>query len=70
MKELIRAAGFSQVGFCEQVGISTSSLRYYNSGEKEPTLGVVLKMCEVLQVSPKAIASALGKDVKDVPDDR
>lgn len=69
LKELIRAAGYSQVGFCEQVGISTSSLAYYNRGEKDPTLGVVLRMCEVLKLSPKAIAAALGKDVTEVPND-
>ncbi|NJN74230.1 MAG: helix-turn-helix transcriptional regulator [Limnothrix sp. RL_2_0] len=55
LKELIRAAGYSQIGFCEKVGISTSSLRYYNNCEKEPTLGVFLKMCEVLNLSPRQL---------------
>ena len=70
LKELIRSAGYSQIGFCEQVGISPSSLRYYNSGEKEPTLGVFLRMCEVLKLSPKVIASSLGKDISAVPNDQ
>lgn len=41
--------------FCEQVGISRRILDYYFKDQRRPSLAVIMKMADVLRVSPKEL---------------
>lgn len=69
LKDLIEQCGFTQKSFAEALGLAYSTVRYYVAGQKTPGADILADMCRVLGRSPKVVLSALGIDVKGIPDD-
>ncbi len=69
MKSLIEAAGYTQKNFAKSMGVATSTITYYISGEKLPRVDRFFEMCKKLNVDPITLAKSIGLDVSDIPDD-
>lgn len=67
LKSLIESAGFTQKEFAKSLGVATSTVTYYISGEKLPRVDRFLEMCKRLNVSPLTLAQSIGLDVDGVP---
>jgi len=51
LKDVRTDAGMSQRDVAESVGITPSAYANYEQNLREPSLGVLVKICEVLDVS-------------------
>lgn len=69
LKSLIEAAGYTQKNFAKSMGVATSTITYYISGEKLPRVDRFFEMCKKLNVDPITLAKSIGLDVSDIPDD-
>ena len=67
MKSLIESAGYTQKNFAKSLGVATSTVTYYISGEKLPRVDRFFEMCRKLNVDPITLAKSIGVDVEDVP---
>ena len=70
LKSLIEAAGYTQKKFAQSIGVATSTVTYYISGEKLPRVDRFLDMCKKLNVSPITLAKSMKLDVSGIPDDK
>ena len=50
--ELMKIRGLSQKEFCEMSGISQSTVSDWHRKKRDPSAGSILKICEILKVSP------------------
>lgn len=69
LKALIEKSGYTQKSFAQSLGKAYSTVQYYVSGEKSPSVHVLADMCRVLNQSPKTVMNALGIDTTGIPDD-
>lgn len=67
LKSLIESAGYTQKNFAKSLGVATSTVTYYISGEKLPRVDRFFEMCRKLNVDPITLAKSIGVDVEDVP---
>lgn len=66
---LREVAGYTQETFSRELGLSKSTIGFYESGQKLPRVDRFLSMCRVLGVSPKTLARAMRLDVSGIADD-
>ena len=69
LKDLIEQHGYTQKSFAKALNRVPSTLYYYMTGKKVPTITVVADMCRLLDESPKTVMKSLGIDVTGIPDD-
>ncbi len=67
LKSLIESAGYTQKNFAKSLGVATSTVTYYISGEKLPRVDRFFEMCRKLNVDPITLAKSIGVNVEDVP---
>ena len=67
LKSLIESAGYTQKNFAKSLGVATSTVTYYISGEKLPRVDLFFEMCRKLNVDPITLAKSIGVDVEGVP---
>lgn len=67
LKSLIESAGYTQKNFAKSLGVATSTVTYYISGEKLPRVDRFFEMCRKLNVDPITLAKSIGVDVEGVP---
>ncbi len=70
LDELIKEHGYTQKSFAKALNKVPSSIYYYISGKRVPTVTVVADMCRLLDESPKTVMKSLGIDVTGIPDDQ
>ena len=51
LKEVRKEQGFSQKEVAEMVGVSASCYANYEQGTREPSLSILAKICDALDVS-------------------
>ena len=61
LRELRRAAGLSQPGLAEASGVAVSTIREFEQGRREPTLGTLLKLAAGLSASLSAFDPPPGQ---------
>ena len=49
--EVLKENNLSQVAFAKKIGMSQSVVNNYCTGKREPTLDVLIAICEVLDIS-------------------
>ncbi len=69
LQTLREAAGHTQESLSRTLGLSKSTIGFYEAGQKLPRVDNFLAMCKALNVSPKTLARAMRLDVADIPDD-
>jgi transcriptional regulator with XRE-family HTH domain len=69
LKSLIESAGYTQKNFAKSLGVATSTVTYYISGEKLPRVDRFFEMCKKLNVDPITLAKSIGIDVEGIPND-
>jgi DNA-binding XRE family transcriptional regulator len=67
LKRRRREAGLTQAELARQVGRSHASLTHYESGFTVPPTAALLRVCEVLQVEPGSLFTAVPEK-EDVPE--
>lgn len=70
LNDLLKEHGYTQKSFAIALNKAYSTVRYYISKEKMPTVTVIADMCRLLDESPKTVMKSLGIDVTGIPDDR
>lgn len=68
LKSLIESAGYTQKDFAKSLGVATSTVTYYISGEKLPRVDRFFEMCRKLSVDPITLAKSIEINVSDIPD--
>jgi DNA-binding XRE family transcriptional regulator len=61
VRELRRAAGLSQVMLAERAGMSRLHLLRIETAQREPTLGIILKLARALKVTPAKLFEGVGE---------
>lgn len=51
LKDTLRIKGFSQKNFASLIGVTTNSMSSYITGKVYPQIDVLMKMCDILDVS-------------------
>lgn len=57
IRESRKKAGFTQKQVAEKVGLSEQAIRMYELGKREPSLDVIKRIGEVLDVAPESLRS-------------
>jgi transcriptional regulator with XRE-family HTH domain len=67
LKSLIESAGYTQKDFAKSLGVATSTVTYYISGEKLPRVDRFFEMCRKLSVDPITLGKSIGLKIDDIP---
>jgi transcriptional regulator with XRE-family HTH domain len=61
IRERARELGLSDAEVARRVGLSERRYGYYATGEREPNLATLVRICEVLAATPNDLLLAQGK---------
>jgi transcriptional regulator with XRE-family HTH domain len=50
LKEILEARGVKQYDLAQKLGVSTVSLSNWSTGKSQPSLGTVVRICQILDV--------------------
>lgn len=67
IKEVLKEKGIKQVWLAEQLGKSFNTVNGYVQNRKQPSLMVLFKIGEILNVSPKELLDAHQSIKKENP---
>ena len=51
LNEVLKENGISQVALAQKIAMSQGVVNNYCTGKREPTLDVLMRICEVLEIS-------------------
>lgn len=63
--ELLEERGMSEAAFAKKIGTSRSTVNSWKIRKQNPSSDKIMKICEVLEVSPEELLS--DKDKQDTP---
>lgn len=69
LKQLRESAGYSQAKLGERIGVSQSAIKFWESGQREPTITNVIALAKTFNVSLRTICLSMGLDVTGIPSD-
>ncbi|HZI75445.1 MAG TPA: helix-turn-helix transcriptional regulator [Gemmatimonadales bacterium] len=61
IRERARELGLSDAEVARRAGLSERRYGYYSTGEREPNLATLVRICEVLAATPNDLLLAKGK---------
>ena len=70
IRERARELGLSDAEVARRAGLSERRYGYYATGEREPNLATLLRICEVLAASPNDLLLAEGEPPRQSGRDR
>jgi len=69
IKKLRKERAINQTNFAEQCGISQTYLSQIEKDERNPTISVLDRICDVLKI-PSAVLLFMSLSIDSVPEDR
>lgn len=67
IKEMREAMDVTQLEFANLIGVSPGTLSRIEKGKRTPSIGVVLRACHALRVTPDAILAGEMESLDDGP---
>ena len=68
LKKRIKDKNMTHKELAKRLGCAYSMIGFYIRGEKQPSVNMFFKICQILEVKPTELAQDFGIDIKGIPD--